>query len=78
MADTTNAARQRRYRERQRMGITWQPLTCSDCGGERRGAHGVLCVRCWNTTPEGKAAQASRKRALRARQKSRVTLCEEA
>lgn len=71
MPDPTNADRQRRYRERQKAGITWQPLVCAACSGNHTGAHGVLCSRCWSAlTPEGRADRAARVARSRARRRS--------
>jgi hypothetical protein len=59
----------RRWRERQRRGTAWQPLICAACGSPHRGAHGVICSRCWErVTPEGRAAKAERVRQSRKRQ----------
>lgn len=72
MPDTL-AQRQARWRERQRLGIPWQPPTCQQCGGSRTAAHDPLCSRCrerW--TPEGRAAKTERVRRSRAKEK-RVT-----
>lgn len=64
----TNAQRQRRWRDRQRAGAAFQPLTCQACGNPHRGAHDPLCSRCWERlTPEGRAAKAERVRQSRAR-----------
>lgn len=70
MPDSTNAERQRRWRERQKAGTTWQPLTCQACSSQHRGAHGALCSRCWERlTPEGRAANAERVRKSRAQRR---------
>jgi hypothetical protein len=69
MPDPTAAERQRRRYARQKAGIVWQPLTCKSCGRTRSGVHGALCSRCWDRTPEGKAATAERVRRLRARRR---------
>ena len=69
MPDPTNAERQRRYRERQAGRLAPpQRLTCSACGRNHTGIHGVLCSRCWTAlTPEGRADRAARVRKTRAR-----------
>jgi len=71
VSDPTNSERQRRWRQRLKAGITWQPLTCQACGGRRGGTHGALCSRCWERlTPDGKAAKAERVRRSRAKRKA--------
>lgn len=65
----SSADRTRRYRERQRAGVAWQPLTCSSCSKPHRGRHGSLCRACWLKTPAGLADLAERVR--RSRQRSR-------
>jgi hypothetical protein len=70
-SDPTNAARQRRWYQRQKDGTSWVPLTCEACGGNVRGTHGALCSRCWeHRAPEGRAAKAERVRRSRANRRS--------
>lgn len=74
MPDTTNAERQRRWRERQagRLGPA-QRLACSTCGAIHTGAHGSLCRNCWRKTADGMAWQRQRMAAYRARRSRSVT-----
>lgn len=51
----SSTIRARRTRERQRQGITWEPLLCSNCGDPHRGCHDGKCRKCWLKTPAGKA-----------------------
>ena len=71
--DPTNAARQRRWRDRQAGRLPPAPRpSCSSCGIQHTGAHGPLCCRCWERiTPEGKAAKRERVRLAKARRKAR-------
>lgn len=70
MPDPTNAERQRRWYARQRAGESFQLPACAACSSPHRGAHGVLCSRCWERlTPEGRAAKAERVRRSRARRR---------
>jgi hypothetical protein len=66
MPDPTNAARQRRFRERQ-AGRLAEVLTCTSCSKRHIGAHGGLCRDCWRRTPEGREWQRLRIAAYRAR-----------
>jgi len=72
--DPTNAARQRRWRERQagRLAPAVR-VPCEACGISHTGAHGLLCSRCWERlTVEGRAAKALRVRKSRARRRRLV------
>jgi len=72
MPDTTNAARQRRWRERQAERLPPAVrVPCEACGIMHTGAHGVLCSRCWERlTVKGRAAKALRVRNSRARRQA--------
>ena len=61
MSDPTNAARQRRYRERQagRLPAPAQPI-CPACSITHTGARGVFCSRCWLKTESGREWQRNR------------------
>jgi hypothetical protein len=75
--DPTNAARQRRWRERQAERLPPAVrVPCEACGIIHTGAHGLLCSRCWERlTVEGRAAKALRVRRSRAmRNESRKAL----
>ena len=67
--DPTNAARQRRWRERQAERLP--PVVrvrCVCCETMHTGAHDPFCQRCWlRLTPEGRANVAERVRQSRAR-----------
>lgn len=79
MPDPTNAARQRRWRDRQAGRLPpADRLTCTACGRAHTGARGVLCSRCWTAlTPEGRADRAARVARSRARRRNGgVTSCE--
>jgi hypothetical protein len=71
MPDTTNADRQRRWRQRQAGVIPpVKLLVCEACGRRHTGAHGGLCWRCWERlTVEGRNARAKRDRRWRARKR---------
>jgi hypothetical protein len=73
MPDPRAAEWSRRYRERKAGRLPPPaPLICSACGLAHRGAHGLLCSRCWERlTPEGRAFKAERVRRSRARAKAR-------
>jgi len=72
--DPTNAARQRRWRERQAERLP--PVVrvpCEACGILHTGARGLLCSRCWERlTVEGRDAKAERVRQSRARRRRLV------
>jgi len=71
MPDPTNAARQRRYRERQagRLPLPAKPI-CPSCGIVHTGARGPLCSRCWERLdPAGR--QFKRDRVAKARARKR-------
>ena len=72
--DPTNAARQRRWRERQAERLPQAVrVPCEACGTVHTGAHGLLCSRCWERlTVEGRAAKALRVRRSRARRRRLV------
>ena len=67
--DPTNAARQRRWRERQAERLPPAVrVPCVACETMHTGKYGLLCQRCWlRLTPEGRADVAERVRQSRAR-----------
>jgi len=70
--DPTNAARQRRWRDRQaeRLALAVR-VPCEACSCNSTGKYGELCRRCWEKlTPEGRAAKAERVRQSRARRRT--------
>jgi endogenous inhibitor of DNA gyrase (YacG/DUF329 family) len=72
MPDPTNAARQRRWRERQAERLPPAVrVPCEACGTVHTGAHDPFCSRCWERlTVKGRAAKALRVRNSRARQQA--------
>jgi hypothetical protein len=70
--DPTNAARQRRWRERQAERLPPAVrVPCAGCPTLHTGAHDPWCSRCWERlTVEGRAAKALRVRNSRARQQA--------
>lgn len=60
--DPTAAARQQRWRDRQKGKLPPAPkLTCVACGIVHTGARGVHCSRCWEKcTPEGRRFKSDR------------------
>ena len=74
MPDPTNAARQRRWRERQAERLP--PVVrvpCQTCPTMHTGKYELLCSRCWERlTVEGRAAKALRVRRSRARRRRLV------
>jgi hypothetical protein len=79
LLSSSSADRVRLFRERQRQGLAEPEAYCLACGkrlrplqqGQQRkeGNGGLLCAACWRRSPEGKAADAERKRIARARTK---------
>jgi hypothetical protein len=51
MPDPTGAARQQRWRDRQRTG---QAATVCQCGRKAYGEHAPLCRKCWLVTNAGR------------------------
>ena len=51
MPDPTGAARQQRWRDRQRTG---QAAPVCQCGRKAYGEHAPLCRRCWLATDAGR------------------------
>lgn len=77
MTDPTGAARTRIWRQRQAGTLAYP--RCDLCGRLHRGKYAPLCQPCWErTTLDGKAAVAARQRKYRARQRAKVTDCEQA
>ena len=71
--DPTNAARQRRFRERQAGRLPPAArLVCQACGASHTGTRSlVLCPRCWErVTPEGRRFKADRVAKARARRRA--------
>lgn len=66
MPDPTNAERQRRWYQRQRLGLECDICTC---GRRAYGQHAPLCSRCWLKTPAGQLYQ--RTKTQRARQRDK-------
>jgi hypothetical protein len=62
MARQSSAEKVARFRQRQAGLLAELPL-CA-CGFQIRNG-GMLCSRCWKRSPEGKAAEAQRKRLKR-------------
>lgn len=64
-ARQTSLEKVTRFRLRQR-GLLPDLPDCPLCGRRvRSGRYGGICSRCWKRTPEGKAADAARKRRAR-------------
>ena len=70
--DPTNAARQRRWRERQAERLPPAVrVPCKACPTVHTGTHGDLCSRRWERlTVEGRAAKTLRVRQSRARRRA--------
>jgi hypothetical protein len=74
VSDPTNAARQRRYRERQvgRLPPAERPI-CPACSITHMGARGVFCSRCWERlTEEGRQFKRDRVAKARAGKRDRL------
>ena len=67
--DPTNAARQRRWRERQAERLPPAVrVPCEACSTMHTGKYGLLCQRCWlRLTPEGRAEVSARVQRSKAR-----------
>ena len=84
LLSSSSADRVRLFRERQRQGLAGPETYCLACGrrlrplqqGQQRkeGNGGLLCAACWRRSPEGKAADAERKRIARAKTKPGITV----